>query len=154
MGADLVKVAGSMAGYGADPEVLLPTLVRRAADAMEQAARFAAAYSDAFGDLPDDEDPSLIGPTIERFVSAPPQVRIPEREAYGLVEAWFAGGEWVQPVLYLSQRKEVRAALPERERLTAAIQAVREHIGTAHWLYGLLLVLDDVTLTEVGSSAI
>ena len=147
MGADLVKVAGGMTDFATDPVVLLPTLVRRAAGAMEQAARFAAAYSDAFGDLPDPGDQSLIEPTIERFVAAAPQLGMSEREAYGLVEAWFAGGEWVQPVLYLAQRKEMRTALPERERLTVAIEAVREHIGTAHWLYGLLLVLDDAQLT-------
>jgi hypothetical protein len=147
VGADLVRVAGGMTTFGTDPVMLLPTLVRRAADAMEQAARFAAAYDDAFGELPDAGDPGMIGPTIERFVGAAPRPGLPEHEAYGLVEAWFAGGEWVQPVLYLAQRKEVRAALPERERLTAAIAAVREHIDTAQWLYGLLLVLDDEPLT-------
>ena len=93
--------------------------VRRAADAMEQAARFAVAYRDALGDLPDAGDPGLIEPTITRFVGAASQLRMPERQAYGLVEAWFAGGEWVQPVLYLAQRKEIRAA---QARLTASRQ--------------------------------
>ncbi|MEN3615192.1 hypothetical protein AAH979_37390 [Plantactinospora sp. ZYX-F-223] len=147
MGGDLAKVAGGMTDFGGDPMVVLPTLVRRATDAMERAARFATAYGEACGDLPDAEDPSLIEATIERFVGAAPQAGLSEREAYGLVEAWFAGGDWVQPVLYLAQRKEVRTALPERARLTPAIDATREHIGTAHWLYGLLLVVDDTPLT-------
>jgi hypothetical protein len=147
MGADLVQVAGGMADLGTDPLMVLPTLVQRAAEAMERAARFAAAYPEACGELPDPDDQTLIEQTIERFVGAAPRFGLPERDAYGLVEAWFTGGGWVQPVLVLCQRKPVRAALPERERLTVATEAVREHIGTAHWLYGLLLVLDDTPLT-------
>jgi hypothetical protein len=147
VGADLAKIAGGMADLGTDPLVVLPTLVERVVDAMQRAARFAQMYSAAFEELPDPDDPNLIERTIQRFVSAASRLDVPESAAYGLVEAWFTGGDWVQPVLFLSQRKQVRAALPQRERLTAAIDAVREHIGTADWLYGLLLVLDDTPLT-------
>jgi hypothetical protein len=63
-----------------------------------------------------------------------------------LAEAWFTGNRWVQPVLYLSQRKDVRVVLPERARLLAATEAVAEQLNVAHWLRGLLLVLDDEQL--------
>jgi hypothetical protein len=146
MGGDLAQIAGSMVDYGTDPAIALPILVGRAAEAMEQAARFSALYGAAFGDLPDAGDPDLIGSTLEQFVATAPERGMDQQDAYLLVQAWFAGGQWVQPVLYLSQRKDVRIALPERARLTAAVEAMREHIETAHWLCGLLLVLDDEPL--------
>jgi hypothetical protein len=146
MGGDLAQIAGSMADYGTDPAVVVPVLVNRATDAMEQAARFERLHREAFGEVPDAEDPEQIEPTLERFVGGADARGMTERDASMLVQAWFCGGQWVQPVLYLSQRKDVRAMLPERPRLTAAIDAMRERIGTAHWLYGLLLVLDDEPL--------
>ena len=112
---------------------------------MEQAARFADLYRDAIGDLPNAEDQGQFQSALTRLAAAT-RLGLPEREAHVLAESWFAGDGWVQSVLYLAQRQEIRAALPERERLTAAIAAVREHISTAHWLYGLLLVLDDAPL--------
>lgn len=146
MGGDLAQIAGSMADYGTRPAIVVPTLVGRATDALQQAARFAALYGDAFGDLPDSGDQEQIGPTVERFVATAPERGLDQQEAYLLVQAWFCANQWVQPVLYLSQRKDVRVALPDRSRLTAAVEAMREHIETAHWLYGLLLVLDDEPL--------
>jgi hypothetical protein len=146
MGGDLAQLAGSMADYGTDPAVVVPTLVNRATDAMEQAAKFEQLHRAAFGDVPDPEDSAQIESTLERFVGGAVERGMTERDVSVLVQAWFCGGQWVQPVLYLSQRKDVRAILPERRRLTAAIDAVREWIGTAHWLYGLLLVLDDEPL--------
>ncbi|RKR90667.1 hypothetical protein BDK92_5046 [Micromonospora pisi] len=146
MGADLAQVAGSMAEYGTDPTIVLPTLVNRAAEAMEQAERFEELYRTAFGDVPDAEDAEQIQPTLERFVGGAADLGLTEWDASMLAQAWFCGGQWVQPVLYLSQRKDVRAILPERARLTAAIDTMRESIGTAHWLHGLLLVLDDEPL--------
>jgi hypothetical protein len=62
------------------------------------------------------------------------------------VQAWFCADDWVQPVLYLCQRADVRAMLPQRDRLTAAIEPVRESHGVPEWLAGLLLVLDDEPL--------
>jgi hypothetical protein len=146
MGGDLAQIAGSMADYGTDPGIVLPTLVARATDALEQAARFSTLYGAAFGDPPDSGDQEQIGPTVERFVETAPERGLDRQDAYLLVQAWFCANQWVQPVLYLSQRKDVRVALPERSRLTAAVGAMREHIEAAHWLYGLLLVLDDEPL--------
>jgi hypothetical protein len=147
IGGVLVQVAGGMVEYGTDPAVLLPTLVGRAVDAMEQAARFEAAYRAAgFGDPPDSEDSEQVGLTLQRFVGSAGARGQAETDALDLVQAWFCAGQWVQPVLYLAQRKDIRAMLPERDRLTTAVEVVRERVPAAHWLAGLLQVVDDEPL--------
>jgi hypothetical protein len=158
-GTDLARLAGAMTSHGPMPRELLPVLVRRAAEVMEVAARFAAIYGADDESLPSAEDPSLIQPVMGRLrdiigrtaaatpLPGMPELPVaPEADALALAEAWFTGNGWVQPVLFLSQRKDVRAILPERARLLAATKAVAEHLNAAHWLYGLLLVLDDEEL--------
>jgi len=158
-GVDLAQLAGAMTNHGPMPRELLPVLVRRATEVMELAARFAAIYGADDESLPEPEDPSLAEPVISRLrdilgspVAAPPLPGMPDlpvapdADALALAEAWFTGNGWVQPVLYLCQRKDVRAGLPERARLLAATEAVAEQLNAAHWLYGLLLVLDDEEL--------
>lgn len=146
IGADLVQLTGAMAGYASDPAVVVPVLVRRATEALEQAARFEGLHRAAFGDVPDAEDTEQIVPTLERFVGSAVERGVSQPEAVMLVQAWFCAEQWVQPVLYLCQGQQVRATLPDRARLTAAVEAAREWIGTAEWLYGLLTVLDDEPL--------
>jgi hypothetical protein len=158
-GADLARLAGAMTNHGPMPRELLPVLARRAAEVMELAARFAAIYGADDESLPDPEDAGLAQPVMGRLrdilgspaAAAPlpgmPDLPVaPDAAALALAEAWFTGNSWVQPVLYLSQRKDVRAILPERARLLAATEAVAEQLNAAHWLHGLLLVLDDEEL--------
>ncbi len=147
IGGEVVQIAGVLANRAPDLSVLLPALVYRVTEVMEDAARFAAVWGESLGDPPDPEDPNQIMSVFTRLTPVAARSGIGEREARKLVEAWYAGSKWVQTLLYLMQRKDVRVALPSLERLTAAIQAVRERIGVAHWLYGLLLVLDDEPLT-------
>jgi hypothetical protein len=156
MGTDLVKVAGSMADYCPDITGLLAVLARRATTVMELSERFAATLGAT--DLPDPEDPSLYQPVVARLSDLLAQLgrstlpgildlpARPEDRARALAEAWFTCGAWVHPLLYLSQRADVRAMLPGRDRLSAATEAVRDYIGAADWLHGLLLVLDDEVL--------
>ena len=155
-GTDLVKVVGSMADYCSDITGLLAVLTRRVTTVMELSQRFVATLGDA--GLPDPEDPGLFQPAVGLLLdvlsgpgrSSLPGIldlpALPDDRAHALAEAWFTCGAWVHPLLYLSQRADVRAMLPGRDRLTAATEAVREHIGTADWLYGLLLVLDEEML--------
>ena len=108
--------------------------------------------------LPNPDDPALIQPVMTRLqdilagqvtgtpLPGMPDPPAPDATARALTEAWFTGNGWVQPVLYLSQRKDVRASLPERARLLEATEAVAGQLSTAHWLFGLLLVLDDEDL--------
>jgi hypothetical protein len=147
-GGDLGKLVGSMADMGTDPRPALPTLVERACSAMEDAARFAQTHRDLLGeDPPITEDVKGIKDTIKRFTDAAVANGLDADAADVLLQAWFAGDANVQPVLFLCQRADVRAALPQRDRLLAAIEPVRDDLGTAPWLHGLLLVLDDVALT-------
>jgi hypothetical protein len=155
-GADLARLAGAMANHGPMPRELLPVLVRRATEVMELAARFAATFGTGAENLPDPGDPTLIQPAMSRLrevLSDPGSAATPpdpdsgaDSAALALAEAWFTGNAWVQPVLFLCQREDVRAGLPARARLAAATEAVAEHLSTAHWLHGLLLVLDNEEL--------
>lgn len=142
-GSDLAQLTGSIAGMVADTTPVLDVLVERACQAMEEAAQFLTLHRELLGEPPEPADPEAVRDTIERFLSA---ARDRASKPYSLVEAWFAGESWVQPVLYLSQRADVRAALPQRQRLLAAVNSVREQFSVAEWLYGLLLVLDDTPL--------
>jgi hypothetical protein len=154
-GSDFAQVAGRVASYCADPSVLLPVLVQRAISVMELSAWFAAMVGDG---LPDPEEPSLYQQYVGQLrdlLSQPGRDTLPaildlpsrlDARAGALAEAWFSCASWAQPVLQLAQRQDIRLSLPDRDRLAAAADAVREHIATADWLYGLLLVLDDETL--------
>lgn len=157
-GADLARLAGAMTDHGPMPRELLPVLVRRAIEVMELAARFTTVYGTDDDDLPNPDDSALIQPVMTRLqdilggpvaatpLPGMPDLPAPDATARALAEAWFTGNGWAQPVLYLSQRKDVRASLPERAQLLAATEAVAGQLSTAHWLLGLLLVLDDEEL--------
>jgi hypothetical protein len=139
---DVALLLGSMAGFGTDPTVVVPALVDRAAAAMESAARFAELHRAAFGEPPHRDDHDQIGATIERFTGPGAGHGLDERDAELLVQAWHCADDWVQPVLFLCQRADVRAMLPQRNRLSAAIRAVQDSHGAPFWLAGLLRVLD------------
>jgi hypothetical protein len=155
-GTDLVKVVGSMTDYCSNITGLLGVLAQRVTMVMELSERFAATLGDAA--LPDPGDPNSYQPAVGLLLdvltqpghSSLPGIldlpALPDDRAHALAEAWFTCGAWVHPLLYLSQRADVRAMLPGRDRLLAATEAIRAHIGTADWLYGLLLVLDDEVL--------
>jgi hypothetical protein len=155
-GSDLVQVAGQVTSFCTDSSVILPALIQRAISVTELSAWFAAMLDGK--NVPDPDDPSQYqqsvgllrdllsqpgGDTLPAILELPAR---PDARAATLAEAWFSCRYWMQPVLHLAQRRDIRAALPDRDRLTAACDAVREHIATANWLHGLLLVLDDETL--------
>jgi hypothetical protein len=142
-GNGLAQVVGGMAWQVTDTSAVLGVLVDRACQGMERAARFLALHREVLGEPPAPGDIPAVQETTDRFMAAAGD----RPEAPGsLAAAWFAGPDWVQPVLYLSQRADVRAALPQRERLLAAVESIRDNFDEANWLYGLLLVLDDAPL--------
>jgi hypothetical protein len=144
IGAHLAEIAGTMVGHGTTLTIL-PVLVERACGALEDAAKFAALWGD--GELPDPEDMDLYRAAGERFAATAGD-RVSGPEARRLLGAWYTAGTWTQPVLYLAQRKDVRRLL-QRDRLSAAVEPMTGHISNAHWLSGLLLVLDDEPVTVV-----
>jgi hypothetical protein len=139
----LAQLVGSMAGLTADTTPVLGILVERACQAMEDAARFRQLHREMSDEPPSPSQGSAIRETLEIFVPTF-EGRVDSPRA--LVEAWFAGGDWVQPVLFLCQRADVRAALPQRERLLAAVESMRDVFDEAAWLQGLLAVLDSAPL--------
>jgi hypothetical protein len=123
---------------------VVPVLVDRACEVMEHALAFVASYRELFAVEPSRDDESV----VERYLAAA-EVRGVERpDRYAA--AWEVGENWVQPVLFLCQRTDVRRGLPQRERLRALVEQVEELFpDVAPWLLGLLRVLDDETLIVV-----
>ncbi|GAA2589093.1 hypothetical protein GCM10010435_79490 [Winogradskya consettensis] len=143
---DLAQVVGAVAGLGTDPLVVLPVLVERATEVLESAALFAGLCEADLGEIPDLTDESTAREALARFTELARRRSLDAHEAELLMQAWMSADQLVQPLLVLCQRADARAALPGRERLAAAIEPVRERLGTPSWLAGLLEVLDDEPL--------
>ncbi|MEV0996412.1 hypothetical protein [Nonomuraea sp. NPDC050202] len=141
IGARLGIVAGALAERGADPVPLAEPLVDQLTGLLEQSARFAAAWRSATGEEPpepDDNDPGWLQSTAGRLTG------LPEREAFGLADAWASVHMAHMPILSILQLSpKLRAALPGRERLVAALSAVAGDRDDLEWLAGLLAVLED-----------
>jgi hypothetical protein len=142
-GASLAAMTGAMVGVEGAPAPVLDVLVERACGVMEDAIRFVRNYRDLVGGTLSREEVSY-DEVAERFEAAVgDRLESPRR----LVAAWWVGQDWVQPVLFLCQRADVRRTLPQRDRLRAAAEALeQEFSGVAPWLVGLLRVLDDEKL--------
>lgn len=144
-GAGLAQLVGSMVGTtGSSAPAVVPVLVDRACEVMEQGLAFVASYREIFGAEPDRDDDTV----PERYLQAAEAQGVERPHRY--VGAWEVGDRWVQPVLFLCQRTDVRRGLPQRDRLRSlAAQAEDVFPDVAPWLLGLLRVLDDETLIVV-----
>jgi hypothetical protein len=142
IGSYVTPLLGGMCDYGADPADVLPALVDGALRVLDNVAEFKALCAESGVELPEARDESAFPAAMETLIAAVGDA-LETRRIAELAESWFVGDAWVQPVLFLAQRKEVRAALPRRAELEAAIATHVEDLSTAHWLHGLLLVLDD-----------
>jgi hypothetical protein len=145
-GAPLAILASGLVEHGGDPTAALDVLVERVAAALEVAAAFPAAATAAGVDPaahPRSLDESRA--VIARLVAA----GVEEDQAPLLTQSWFTVDEWIPGLLLPLQQKVARRSLPQRDRLTAATAAVADDVANAHWLYGLLLVLDDEELIVV-----
>lgn len=132
-GRDIAVLAGQLIGVGAGPGGALAALSSRVAEGLESAARLPGLWGG--GELPDPREEEQVGGAMARL-----------SDHRRVVEAWFTIGEWVQGLLVPMQRKDVRLALPFRERLAAAVAGAPEQIDQAYWLHGLMQVLDDEPL--------
>jgi hypothetical protein len=142
-GGSLAKMIGAMVGMAGDPAPVLDVLARRACAVMEDAAVFASAWRTLNGALPSRQQDSLDAVAV-RYAAA---ANGPQERSWVQAAAWWTGQEWAQPVLYLSQRADVRRALPDRARLLAAAERLTgEYPDLAPFLVGLLRVLDDERL--------
>ncbi|GAA1821910.1 hypothetical protein GCM10009735_65630 [Actinomadura chokoriensis] len=133
-GGELARLAGGLLEVGADPGAVIGVLALHGAEALEAAVLLPPLWKGRGG--VGRPDPQRLPEVLERCG--------PENRH--VVEAWFAADEWVRALLVPLQRREVRAALPHRERLLAAAQAAAEVVEGASFLPGLLRVLDDETV--------
>ncbi|MBR7834745.1 hypothetical protein KDL01_15830 [Actinospica durhamensis] len=142
IGSSVAPALGAMCDLGARPGDVLDALVEGALRVLNNLEQFKQLCAQAGIETPNSGDDEAFPDTMSALIASEAVDMEPNRIAQ-YAEAWFAGNGWIQPVLYLCQREDVRAILPRREELTAAIESAREDLETAHWLYGLLLVLDD-----------
>ena len=142
LGGPLAQYLGSLIGMDGEAAPVLDTLVEHACGALEGTRRFVSLYEELIGPVPERTDCGEH--EYEQFMAAAAS-RVDDP---GIVaRSWMYADSWVQPVLYLSQRVDVRRALPQRERLTAAAIATEDDLpDLAPWLVGLLRILDDEPL--------
>lgn len=141
-GAVLAQTVGRMLMTDGDVTPVLGHLVERACQVLESAQPFAALHRELLDDEP---DWPWTEEAHDRLARAGAATRVDDLDA--LVASWRASGMVVQVVLILSQRGDVRRALPQRERLLAAAVATADALdGFCPDLIGLLRVLDDETL--------
>jgi hypothetical protein len=60
-----------------------------------------------------------------------------------LVRNWYFLPAWNRPVLSILARPEVRAAVPDRERLVAALTRAQEDCPDLPWINGLVQIVDN-----------
>lgn len=142
-GSSLAAMAGGMVGMRGDPMPVLDVLVERACGVLEDATVFVRCHREWLGSLPNREEASY-DDVAERFEQAAgDRLEAPRRR----VAAWWVGEDWVQPVLFLCQRADVRRVLPQRDRLRSVAEGLlQEFADITPWLLGLLRVLDDERL--------
>ncbi|MBV1855556.1 hypothetical protein [Catellatospora tritici] len=147
LAAGLARVAANLCLYGSDINVLVPVFVERACVAMDNTFVFNMSWDQLIGrPWPQPAREQAAIPDMRRFVDVACSRGVDKRQAVEIAEAWAFAGAWVQPVLFLAQYQQVRAALPQRERLTEVVGVARHLFEQAHFLHGLLHVLDDEPL--------
>ena len=133
--APIGYLAGHLVEMGADPAVVLEPLANQVAAGLMGAVVFPERWSALTGT----EVPP--GDAKERL----PEVmdRISDSDDAVAAMCWFTIDEWMPAMLVTLQQREARRMLPYREELLAAATAAGGVVDGAHWLYGLLMVLDD-----------
>jgi hypothetical protein len=148
-GGILAQLTAGLIESGADPTPVLGVLSERVAEGLERAARFIPVAERLGDDVAEPTNEAEMLMLREQVRAAAPAAGLSVEDAAFASEAWFTISHWIPSLLLPLQQKRGRRALPGRERLTAATAAVVEHVEGAHWLLGLLLVLDDEQLLVV-----
>jgi hypothetical protein len=147
-GGMLAQYVGSLIGMDGDAAPALDSLVEHACRSLEGTQLFESLHGELIGPVPERADCGDV--EYERFVAAASS-RTDDPGA--VARSWLYAESWVQPVLVLLQRSDVRRALPQRERLMAAAIATEDVLPElAPWLVGLLRILDGEPLIVVHRS--
>jgi hypothetical protein len=150
-GVPLAKLSAGLVEAGADPTTALDAAASQVVAGLDRASAFPAMWREIGGgdDLPDPEHGDKIPTVLARLATAANEHGYNPDNARDLASAWFSVNEWIPALLLPLQDRRGRAALPGRDRLTAAAHAAPKQIDAAHWLYGLLQVLDDEQLCVI-----
>lgn len=153
--AKVAVFLGACVESGGSPLPLAQVLPARAAQAMEDFARFPAAWDKASGGqlLPRfeskgpapahwDPEPTM-AEVSARMVGAAEGIGLGVEVAARLAASWFDIDDWLRLLLSAMQRKDFRGAMEDRDRVRDASAAIRGNLERAKWVYGLSLVLDD-----------
>ena len=142
-GSGLARVAANLCLHGSDINVLTTVFVERACGAVDNTFVFNMSWDQLIGrPIPEPAREQAAIADTQRFIDVACSRGVPRDQAVQVAEAWAFAGAWVQPVLFLMQYQQVRAALPQRQRLTEVIDVARHLFEQAHFLHGLLHVLD------------
>jgi hypothetical protein len=143
--------------YGGSALPLAGVLPARGAQAMEDFARFPAAWDQASGGqmLPPFEpagpeshwDPQPVMAAVSgRLVGAAESIDLAVDVAARLAASWFDVDDWLRLLISAMQRQDFRAAMTDRDRVRGASAAVRDDLNRARLVHGLSFVLDDEPL--------
>jgi len=148
LGGVLAQYVGSLIGMDGDGSPAIDALVEQACRALEGAVLFESVHVELLGPVPDRDRCGEA--EYDRFITAA-TARVDDPPA--VARSWMYAESWVQPVLVLMQRADVRRALPQRDRLTAGAVAAQDTLpDLAPWLVGLLRIRDGEQLVVLHRS--
>lgn len=148
LGGVFAKVAvlvGACVEWGGSPLPLRDALPERAARAMEDYARFPAAWSQATGGqpLPDRQSPPPMRDVQQTLVN---HSGLEQEDATSLAVSWFDVDDWLMPLITVMAMREFRTTMAHRARVREAAAAIADNLQQAYWVHGLAEVLDDEPL--------
>jgi hypothetical protein len=145
--ARLTLVAGAYVEMGGSPLALVENL--QACTGLTLLLR--RAFSDAWPVVagegepePNPDDPPPMGEVVEVFLARGEQVGLTSREAAVTVAlSWFDAPHWVNLLITAWGRREFRDATEPLPEVAEDAALLADAVPRAHWLPGLLAVLDD-----------
>jgi hypothetical protein len=143
--ARLALVAGAYVEWGGSPLALAETAPACTLVTLRLRARFSELWPVAGGGRPEpgaDQAPAM-GELTGVFRAAAGRLGLSEREASAVAFAWFDAGHWVNLMITAMGHREFRDAAGLLPEIGQAAAQLGDSVPRAHWLPGLVQVLDD-----------
>jgi hypothetical protein len=137
--AEVATLAGALVEQGApDAGPLTGPVFAHYSKVLDGFVDFCAAWHGRTGDpvpTPEDRNPDEVVEMLGGDLADP--------AFEPLVRNWYFLPAWNRPVLSILGRPEVRAAVPDRAHLIAALTQAQEDNQDLHWIAGLLQIVDN-----------